>query len=39
MSKKKKSGNQDETLKIIILITAIFNLIKSIFDLIHELLE
>lgn len=39
MSKKKKSGNQDQTLKIIILITAIFNLIKSIFDLIHELLE
>ena len=39
MSKKKKSGNQDKTLKILILITAIFNLIKSIIDLIHELLE
>lgn len=39
MSKKKKSGDQDKTLKTLILATAIFNLIKSMIDLIHELLE
>lgn len=39
MSKKKKSGNRDKTLTILILVTAIFNLIKSIIDLITELLE
>ena len=41
MSKKKqkKNGNQDKTLKIIILITALVNLIKSIADLIQKFLE
>ena len=39
MSKKKKSGDQDKTLKILILITAILSLIKSIIDLIETLLE
>lgn len=39
MRKKKKSGNQDKTLKILILITAIFNLIKSVIDLIQKFLE
>lgn len=41
MSKKKpkKNGNQDETLKILILITAILNLIKSVVDFIQKFLE
>lgn len=41
MSKKKpkKNGNQDKTLKILILITAILNLIKSATDLIQKFLE
>ena len=39
MSKKKKNGNQDKTLKILILITAILNLIKSAVDLIQKFLE
>lgn len=36
-SPKKKSGNQDKTVKIIILITAILNLIKALIDLIRYL--
>ena len=41
MSKKnpKKNGNQDKTLKTLILITAILNLIKSVVDLIQKFLE
>ena len=39
MSKKKKSGNQEKTLKRLILITAILNLIKSVADLIQKFLE
>lgn len=34
---KKKSGNQEQTVKIIILITAILNLIKALIDLIRYL--
>lgn len=37
--KKKKSDNQDMLLKIIILITAVFNLVKSLVDLITKFLE
>ena len=37
--KQKKSGNQEKTLKILILITAILNLIKSVTDLIQKFLE
>lgn len=37
MARKKKSGNQDTTLKIIVLITAILNLIRSIVDCIKQL--
>lgn len=40
MSKKKKSGNEDDKpLKTIILVTAITNLIKTLIDLISSLLE
>ncbi len=41
MSKKKqkKNGNQDKTVKIIILITALVNLFKSIVDLIQKFIE
>lgn len=39
MSKKKKNGNRDKTLQIIVLVTAILNLIKSITDLIQKFLE
>lgn len=40
MSKKKKSGNKNETLtKFIILVTALLNLIKAVLDLIERLLE
>lgn len=40
MSGKKKNRNQDEkTLKTIILITAILNLIKAIADIVRKLLE
>ena len=39
MNKKKKNGNQDKTLQIIILVTAILNLIKSISDLMQKFIE
>ena len=39
MSKQKKNGNQDKTLKLLILVTAILNLIKAICDLIGKFLE
>lgn len=39
MKGKKKSGNQEKTVKTLILITAILNLIKSISDLINKFLE
>lgn len=37
MAKKKKNGNQDTTVKIIVLVTAILNLIRSVVDLIEKL--
>ena len=39
MAKKKKNGNQDKTLQIIVLVTAILNLIRAVFDIIEKLLE
>lgn len=41
MSKKKqkKNGNQDVTVKTIILITALVNLFKSIIDLVQKFTE
>lgn len=39
MKGKKKSGYQEKTVKIILLITAIVNLLKSIIDFINKLLE
>lgn len=37
MASKKKSGNQDKTLKIIVMVTAILNLIRAVADLIDNL--
>lgn len=37
MSGKKKNGKQDLTLKIIVLLTAILNLVKALVDLISRL--
>lgn len=39
MSKKKKNGNQDRPVKVIVLITAILNLVKTLIDLISKLTE
>ena len=39
MSRKKKNGKQDTTLKIIVLLTAILNLIKALVDLINRLIS
>ena len=39
MAKKKKKGNQDKTLQIIVLVTAILNLIRAVFDILEKLLE
>lgn len=39
MSKKKKNGNRNKTLEIVVLVTAILNLIKSVTDLIQKFLE
>lgn len=39
MARQKKKGNQDKTLKTLILVTTILNLIKSLIDLINKLLE
>ena len=39
MAKKKKSGNKDKTLQIIVFATAILNLVKSLIDLIGKLTE
>jgi len=36
MSKQKKSGNQDKTIKIIVLVTAILNLIKTLVDIVKQ---
>ena len=39
MARQKKKGDQDKTLKTLILATAILNLIKSLVDLLNKLLE
>lgn len=39
MSKKKKNDNQNKTLAVIVLITAILNLLKSIAELIEKFFE
>ena len=39
MARKKKKGDQDKTLKTLVLVTTILNLIKSLIDLINKLLE
>lgn len=39
MSKGKKNGNEDQTTKILILVTAILNLVKALIDLISKLTE
>lgn len=39
MARKKKNGNKDKTLQIIVLVTAILNLVKSLIDLISKLTE
>lgn len=39
MRKKKKNGNQEEVVKIIVLVTAILNLIKVVVEIINRLLE
>ena len=39
MARQKKKGDQDKTLKTLILVTTILNLIKSLVDLINKLLE
>lgn len=39
MARKKKNGNKDKTLQIIVLITAILNLVKALIDLIGRLTE
>lgn len=39
MAGKKKSGNHDQRLANVIMITAILNLIKSLIDLISNLIE
>lgn len=37
MARKKKNGNKDTTLQIIVFVTAILNLIRSVIDLIKNL--
>ena len=37
MARKKKNGNQNTTLQIIVLVTAILNLIRAVVDLIDNL--
>ena len=39
MSRKKKNGDHDKTVKIIVMVTAILNLVKSLIDLIGKLTE
>ena len=39
MKRNKKSGNHDEALKIIIMVTAILNLIASLVELIFKILD
>ena len=37
MARQKKNGNKDTTLQIIVFVTAILNLIRSVIDLIKNL--
>ena len=37
MARKKKNGNKDTTLQIIVFVTAILNLIQAVVDLIKRL--
>ena len=39
MARKKKSGNKDNALQAIVLITAILNLVKALIDLIVRLTD
>ena len=39
MARKKKNGNKDKTLQILVLVTAILNLVQSLIDLISKLTE
>lgn len=39
MARQKKKGSQDKTDKILILATAILNLIRALVDLLNRLLE
>ena len=39
MAKEKKNGNQDRTLQILVLVTAILNLIRAILDTVEKPLE
>ena len=39
MARQKKKGDQDKTLKILVLVTTILNLIKSLIDLINKLIQ
>ena len=39
MARQKKNGNQDRTLQILVLATAILNLVRAILDIIEKLLE
>lgn len=39
MARPKKKGDQEKTVKSLILITTILNLIKSLIDLINKLLD
>ena len=39
MKKGKKSGNQDKTLKTIVLVTAILNLIEVLIEIIKKFIE
>lgn len=39
MASKKKDGDQNSTLKAIVLVTAILNLVRSLIDLIGRLIE
>lgn len=39
MARKKKKGDHDKTLKTLIMVTTILNLIRSLVDLINKLIE
>ena len=39
MARKNKKGNQEQTVKSLLLVTSILNLIKSLIDLLNKLLD